>query len=440
MSFGLIVLLTCASALGGVGLWAGLWSRNQRAAWPVEQLILVAIGIGLACRVAFVLFTPTFHAPDEEPHFNYIKFLYEHHAFPVQTGQTDGPGKDWEYYQPPLYYMAAVPIYQGVANLIDRGYHFFLTRAIRPLSILYWALNVFCAWQILKNLKLDEPFIRLFVISMVCLLPTYTFLSASINNDNLLITLGGAILWLLSTQGLSYRKSFSLGILLGLALLTKFTAIVYVPAIAGIFAVQVQRKSWPLQAAIAHFLVIGLSAGILFSPWLLRNIQVYGDIYPEKIANVPAQWDSTYQAFVVTQNKIQETFWSTAGKYNNIRFLPQAGVFLTYLAFAGLGYGFWSRAKPLGERDWDSFLVGSGLAVGVNFLLALRFGMLYDQGQGRFLFPLLIPIAIFLALGLKGLGLPKYSRDMPLHVLGFFVVYLFCFTAYSLGFFVKIWL
>lgn len=443
MNFSTVLLVTSCSALVGISLWAALWYRNRRLAWSLQQLILMTFVIGLACRLTFVLFTPTFYAPDEEPHFNYIKYLHEHHAFPVQTSKTGGPTKDWEYYQPPLYYLASVPVYQLIAHLVDSQRHFFFTRAIRLLSILYWAINVLLAWQILKNLKLNDPFIRLFVVGMVCLLPTYTFLSASINNDNLVITMGGAILWLLSSKEVSDRKSLSIGILLGVALLTKLTAIVYIPAIAGIFAVQVIRKSWPLSTAVFRFLLIGVIAGIFFSPWALRNIKVYGEIYPEGVANVLAHWNSTYEAFIIIQGNIQDTFWSTSGIYNNILFLPQVGVFLTYLALIGLGCGFLSKTKPL--RDYwqgepGSFLGGTGLAIGVNLFLALRFGMLYDQGQGRFLFPLLIPIAIFLALGLQSLGLQKYSKELPLHTLGFFAVYLFAFVTYSLGLFVEIWL
>lgn len=437
-----VLVVTAFSVIVGISLWGVLWYRNRLSTWSLQQLALIIFGIGLACRLIFAVLTPTFYAPDEEPHFNYIKFLYEHHAFPVQTSKTEGPTKDWEYYQPPLYYLASLPIYQLTTHLIDSSHKFFLVRAIRSLSILCWTINVLLAWQILKNLGLTDPFICLFVVSMVCLLPTYTFLSASINNDNLVITIGGAVLWLLSSE-FSFRKGLIIGMLLGLALLTKLTAVVYIVAIAGIFAFQVVRKSWVLSTAILHVLLIVVIAGIIFSPWALRNVNVYGDVYPEEVVNVPAQWNSTYEAFIITQSKIQETFWSASGIHNNIRFLPQIGIFFTCLALVGLLYGLWVKTKPfydywLGEQG--SFLPGTGLAIVVNLLLALRFGMLYDQGQGRFLFPLLIPIAIFLALGFKSLGIQKYSKNLHLHAPGFFMVYLFSFTVYSLGLFAKRWL
>jgi hypothetical protein len=110
---------------------------------------------------------------------------------------------------------------------------------------------------------------------------------------------------------------------------------------------------------------------------------------------------------------------------------------------AGLLYGLFRRTSRLdsyfqGERG--NFLIGAGLAVIANIILAMRFGMLYDQGQGRFLFPLLIPLALFLAFGLTSLRLPEYVKDSHIHTIGFFVLYVTAFTSYSLGYFASSWL
>jgi hypothetical protein len=55
---------------------------------------MIVISIGLVCRLAFSILTPTFYAPDEQSHFNYVKYLAEKRSFPIQTSRTDSPTND----------------------------------------------------------------------------------------------------------------------------------------------------------------------------------------------------------------------------------------------------------------------------------------------------------------------------------------------------------
>jgi hypothetical protein len=64
----------------------------------------------------------------------------------------------------------------------------------------------------------------------------------------------------------------------------------------------------------------------------------------------------------------------------------------------------------------------------------VRFGWLYGQGQGRFLFPVLIPISVFIAVGLKLLGADRLNRA-HVHAVGFLSAYALSFTGFSLGLF-----
>jgi hypothetical protein len=240
----------------------------------------------------------------------------------------------------------------------------------------------------------------------------------------------------------SYRQAALIGVLIGLALLTKMTAIVYLFAIAGVMTGHVLKRSLSLPTAGLHLLLIIGLAAVLFAPWLLRNLQVYGHIYPEEVANVPETWRSMSEAFTVTLQKINHTFWSASGIRNRTSFLPQAGVYLTYLALGGLLYGLFAKTKPLPDYLSGArgiFIGGTAFAIVINLVLALRFGMLYNQGQGRFLFPLLIPLAILLALGLKSINPTKYLKYGHIHTMGFFIIYVLPFTSYSLCSFPGSW-
>ncbi len=83
-------------------------------------------------------------------------------------------------------------------------------------------------------------------------------------------------------------------------------------------------------------------------------------------------------------------------------------------------------------------MLGMALAVIINFALVVRFGFLYNQGQGRFLYPMLAPISVFIAVGIKLMMGSKCPQNAHIHAIGFFVAYLLSFTGFSLAVFYTI--
>lgn len=380
-------------------------------------------------------FTPDFYAPDEQPHFKYIQFLAEERALPVQVSVTDAPTNDWEYYQPPLYYAVLTPIVFTASGNQDAGY---LLVRLRIVSILLSIATFFLALKILDHLQIRDTFVRAFSLSMIFLLPTYTFLSSVLNNDNLLVALGALILYFLA-KGRSTAHSLLLGALVGLALLTKLSAVVYLVAIIALFVLEAARRSLTVRAAIRHTAFVLAPAAVIYSPWLLRNSLIYGNLTGESVANVLKDWPAQVNPVVFTARYMAESFWSASGIQNNIALVPQIGVFLSCLAIAALLWAFAARRRLLAQMVGSGghlFLLAALLAIAANFALVFRFGILYAQGQGRLLYPMLIPISILTAIGLRSLG----SGELPLrshtHSLGFFATYLLAFTGYSVGIFV----
>jgi len=435
-------MFTALGAAAGALIWVALWYKNRTAAISTKRLVVIVILIGLACRIVFAWFTPTFYAPDEQPHYNYVKYLYQNHSFPVQTSKTGAATMDWEYHQPPVYYLMSLPIYRLADQLLTPEHQqFFPVRALRFFSILCWAGTVILTLKILGKLRATDQFTQTFVVCMVCLLPTYTFLSASINNDNLVIAIGSMILYFLSLHQRTYHSLVIAGILTGIALLTKLSAGLYVVAIFGVLAARFVEKKLTFTRASTLFCLALIPATLIFTPWGLRNLFVYGSFNPEPVVNVPVSWPSVYRAIFVIQDKIKDTFWATSGIYNNIRFLPTLGVHLTYFALIGLLYGAFAKSRPLFDYlrgPGGAFLIGTGLAIGVNIILTFRFGILYNQGQGRFLFPMLIPISLLMAIGIKLLGISKHLEGAHIHTAGFFIVYVLAFAGHSLDFFARL--
>lgn len=436
MSYPHIVLVTASGTLVGIGLWLAAWYRDRSVGVTPRRLFILIMSVGLICRVACLLLTPIFYAPDEQSHFNYVKYLAENHSLPVQASRTNAPTNDWEYYQPPLYYLALAPFYV----LADRLFHreAVTVRILRLFSVLFFCLVVWFAFGFLRGLNITDLFTKTFVISMLSLLPTYTFLSSVMNNDNLLIAIGSGVLYLI-VRSEAAARTVLMGILLGLGLLTKLTAVVYLALTALEVLVGFWDRrtvAWP---AVRHALLAIALALLIWTPWIWRNWTMYGSITGEETANVLREWKSVLHALWGTLRGVQISFWAVSGIHNNVRlFWPTIGKLVSYLALLGLLYGALLNKKRLilliGENR--NIMVASTLAILMNLALVFRFGLLYGQGQGRFVFPLLIPLSLLMAIGLKMFSASD-AKGAHVHVAGFFIVYATSFVSYSLAMFTR---
>jgi hypothetical protein len=428
-----IVLITCGGSFAAIALWFGLFYRNRISEIPTRQLFIIILTVGFTCRVVFALLTPSFYAPDEQAHFKYVKYIVENHSLPVQTSRVGSPTKDWEYYQPPLYYLSLTPLYILSERLFQE--ELITVRLLRIFSIMLWGITVLFAFKFLRSLNVHDPFLKTFVILITCLLPTYTFLSSVINNDNLLIAVGSGILYL-TVQPISFRNSALIGILLGLALLTKLNAVVYIALIMLILVVGLVRRTIG-RAAIPYFVLPIIFAMFIWAPWAWRNWNVYGSVTAEEVANVSAQWKTIFIPLLGTFQGMQSSFWAVSGIKNDISFFyPKIGMHIFYFACIGLLLGLFSKRKKLIllVQKNSNIIIASALAVLINVILVFRFEILYGQGQGRFLFPLLIPISLLMGMGLKMFSISD-TKNSPIHLTGFFITYVMSFVCLSIAMF-----
>jgi hypothetical protein len=394
----------------------------------IRGLIATMIAVGLACRLAFVFLTPIFQAPDEEEHLNYIRKLAKEKAFPVMAGMVGDAAKDWEYGQPPLYYLLLAPVYGAARTAgltLEATVHL-----LRLSSVILWAANLWLCSVLLRRLQVSDSFTWIFVMGMVSLLPTYVFISSAINNDNLMTTLGGALFCLLATRKASFMHLLGLGLLLGLALLTKKTAIVFFPAVILLPALNAWRARSGWLSAAAQAAIPMAIALVIFAPWAWRDWHLYGTLQPESVAAPRKDWPSPVYGIASAVHNLVKTFWAVSGINNNIGYpLPLPGQALLLLAFVPMRW--WPNAKlqePVFSEATRTVWLVFSLVAGINILLVLRYGCLLGMGQGRHLFAVLFPIALLLATRLRFL---PFARLESLAA-GFWVVYAAAFTAFSL--------
>jgi 4-amino-4-deoxy-L-arabinose transferase-like glycosyltransferase len=133
--------------------------------------------------------------------------------------------------------------------------------------------------------------IPLLAAGLVAFNPQFLFVSALVTNDALLAALSAGLLWLIvRTDGRrTSREAIAIGTVLGLALLTKQSAIILIP-IAMLAVVRqdgreasVRREHKALAPpllirALAPSLIVLMTAALVAGWWYMRNWRLYGDL------------------------------------------------------------------------------------------------------------------------------------------------------------------
>ncbi|MGO8672934.1 MAG: hypothetical protein ACLQVD_16430 [Capsulimonadaceae bacterium] len=226
------------------------------------------------------------------------------------------------------------------------------------------------------------------------------------------------------------RDAALLGVVLGLIILTKTSGLVLFPVVFVAFALLGYRKVLSTVDAVKGG---GLSMGLgllIGAPWMIRNTLLYGDPFVQKLFK--ESYPNTPHTDVITHFIYHDslagylggvakwTFASFWGVFDSMTAFwgrsPHAGnpsltgplppiygvlVVICLVALAGLILYFrTNRPDPARASLLWSFILLI-FATGYGFLM---FILEFFQAQGRYYFTALVPLALFFALGLRGLA------------------------------------
>lgn len=228
----------------------------ERLGLPLLLAVFVVLG------AVFAAVTPLFEVSDELWHYPMVKTLADGNGLPVQDGANPGPWRQ-EGSQPPLYYalMAVATAWidtsdmdtvrwvnphadngvitaDGNNNIVIHTYReawpwrgtVLAVRLIRLLSVLLGAVTVYCTYRLALEVLPARNGVALAAAGSVAFTPMFVFVSASVNNDNLAITLSAAALcvtarWLRRPAIRPWWHYALMGLLLGGAALSKSSAL-----------------------------------------------------------------------------------------------------------------------------------------------------------------------------------------------------------------------
>lgn len=409
----------------------------------------LVLTIYLILATLYALFTPKWQAPDEPAHFNYIRTIAETGTLPVlKFGDYDHAYLEqikaakfpatmsidairYESYQPPLYYLAATPIY-----LAARGAGLDATvLALRLFSVALGALGLLVAFRIVRAIFPNDDFLALATVGLMATVPQHLAVSASISNDLAAELVLILILWLaVARVKLTIHNSQFVilgGILFGAGLLTKTTT--YAPGALLLIGTEIARSGRRLalstvkESAFSGQLVkLFALAALIALPMFARGALIYGITDPLGIARhdaVVAGQPTTvemiaqrgwarivFDFFAVTF----KSFWAQFG-WMGVLVSDRIYVALALLcAAAVLGFTF-QVARLI---RYPTVLTATQRAcIGLLLLLLIvaladyvAYNFKFLQFQGRYLFPALISIAFVLITGLRELIVREYQR------------------------------
>ncbi|MEN6478758.1 MAG: glycosyltransferase family 39 protein [Anaerolineales bacterium] len=415
---------------------------------PRSRWLLLVLALYFALAVTYGLVTPLWEAPDEPQHAAYAFQLARGGGLPVLDPAAPG---DWrqEGGQPPLYYLlvaaivhpidtsnwAAVYVPNPYVDLgrvtsdgnVNAALHSsaeawpyrgaaLAAHIARLVSALLGVVTVLSAYLLGREVLPDAPGVALGAAALTAFNPMFLFISGAITNDALAIALCSLTVWLLvralrrppTVAGWALR-----GALVGLAALTKLSALALVP-LAGLVAMMVARQhDWRQlgRAALGGLLPVLAIAGW----WFVRNWRLYGD--PSGLAPFIAIIGRRYPPSTLVQlwGEREGLALSYVGLFGWMNLpAPTWAVYVQggILAVGWLAapWGLYRQRTADGQSLW-SWRWTLVLVWPLILLISLvRWTLLTPATQGRLLFPAIGCLSLCAAFGWHTLATRRWGR------------------------------
>ncbi|MBM3496517.1 MAG: hypothetical protein FJX72_19695, partial [Armatimonadetes bacterium] len=314
---------------------------------------------------------------------------------------------------------------------------------MRAASVLFGLISLWAIWSAIRLIAPRRPEVAVLATCAVALLPMRHAVHSAVGNDaaiECMCSLAMLAMAHIAVRGFSVARGVTLGALVGLAILTKLSGVLLVPGAAVLLAacppaaglrIRLARAAWPL--------ALGL---VIASPWLALNVQRYGQIMPlrafhEEFAHtsLASDWIGKQElAADPVTGDLRPAPLMTRGSYSALianwsartflgaytppskaaigapSFLPSAfyGVYLGLILLGILG-GIRAAAAAFRRSTGVYAFAAAYTVTAVLVLLSfVGFTSTYFQAQGRYLYPVLLPLSLAWAFGFHSLAPARY--------------------------------
>jgi 4-amino-4-deoxy-L-arabinose transferase-like glycosyltransferase len=416
-----------------------------------DRFARVILALFALAGIIYSVASPVLENPDEVYHYPLVKHLADGHGLPVQQAGVETMYAQ-EGSQPPLYYAlmagltawidtddlpelrylnpharVGIPLAHDNKNIVvhtDRErwpWHgaTLAIHLIRLASVALGAGSLWCGYRVARRLFGARPEVALGATVFTAFNTMFLFISASVNNDNLITLLTSATLLMLVRlldEGARWPHLLALGALCGLAALSKLSGLIMLPlcglalTLRGWQTWRQERQPWqPLaRRLLGQMASIGLVAVLIAGWWYARNLRLYGELTGmQTMLDIFGRrnGDATPLALWQEFGGFRISFWGLFGVVNVLLRPLWLYHLLDLLSLACLiGLGRWLRREWQGEVAvrWPQLALLAALCGGFGVSL-LRWTSLTLASQGRLLFPALTALSLFMSLGLLAL-------------------------------------
>ena len=409
----------------------------HRSKWAITIIVVLFILLGMAYSAV----NPLYEATDELRHYRFVQHIVQRNSLPEQ-GKV---GCSAQGHHPPLYYSLAAlgtgwidtgrdVCYQPQKNPFwayryweigtDNKNQYFHTfeeafpwqgealavHLARAINVLIGAAVVWITWAIGRAIWPRRPYLAVGGAAIIAFNPMFLYMSGSINND-VIAALSGAAVTLATVrllrdeEGLRLRWGVILGVLYGLALMSKFNlAVTALPIELAVTWIAWRRRQW--RRWIKVNLVIVLLTVLLAGWWFVRNQVLYGE--PTGFQRLTELWGvrdpgQSLGIALFEMSYLWTSLWGRFG-YGQIP-LPQVIYnslwWLSLFAMSGLLVPVFLRHKKE-IREYGIYLALLLVNVVLFFAVVFNYLLVSPAGpMGRFFFPALPSLALLLIYGLS---------------------------------------
>ncbi len=420
---------------------------KERASKLSISLILI---IYITAGAFYNISVPIFEAPDETGHYLYVRHLVVERSLPIRAPVEEGIWgmNEIRADQPPLYYAlgalltgwvdttgvertvrrsptygSAVPDtspinknryihtaqerfpYRGVALAVHlaRGY-----------TMLWGVVVLIFTYLLAREIFPARDNIALGAVALVAFTPQFIFLSNAVSPDVPVTAVSVIVLWICARilrRGANRQYALIIGILIGVGLLVKPSALLLLPLVALVYIIGfwqdesvtgLESGYRAIKRVIPHGIVIGAVTGAISGWWYVRNKLLYGEfLATTRMLSTTGGFRDPKPSLGELLSELRfvaRSYWAVFGWANIlVSDLFYIAVYL-FVALAIIG-ALWRFVKDADQQR--RIAVGMLLVwIGLNFSALLSYMRLTYSPYGRHLFPAMPAIAILLVWGL----------------------------------------
>ncbi|MGC8863268.1 MAG: hypothetical protein ACP5R5_10905 [Armatimonadota bacterium] len=386
---------------------------------PHRLVLALILGVFAVLAAGHSLATRLRYAPDEPAHYIYIRSLAISHAPPPishKNTPTQESESTHEGHQPPLYY-ALMAVFFALLRSVGAADDL-IWRVLRLLDIpvgLFWIGSVYA----LTREYFEREGYALAATAFVALIPTSSYMAGVINNEMLISLLFTRamlpILRYFKTGTITVRSAAFLGLLIGLAALTKAQGLILVPMFAlAAFAVCRRNRYANSRQVLRDALVVLGPALVVSGWWFARCWLVYGTPMPHSL-NDPVLQSGWLDFVMVPGSCLVFVVISTLAVYGYFwvpfwiiwpfvsSILPLVAVMVAMTLVVAVGAAL--RVRRGGDLDSRSlaFLLVAPALVYAAWLRYVLFVDRWANLQGRLFLSVAAVVGIVWILGFDGL-------------------------------------